>query len=76
MGETHDATPSGWQHGQGHGPDVQTGPQVFTPLESHIPTSTWLRGRMPTPPQTSMSHSGAAYGIGSESTVNRMAQRE
>eukprot|EP00975_Prorocentrum_lima_P053249 11167903-Prorocentrum_lima.AAC.1 len=31
---------------------------------------------MPTPPQTSMSHSGAAYSIGSESVVNRMAQRE
>eukprot|EP00975_Prorocentrum_lima_P027469 5771474-Prorocentrum_lima.AAC.1 len=31
---------------------------------------------MPIPPQTAMSHPSATYDIGSESTVNRMAQRE
>eukprot|EP00975_Prorocentrum_lima_P002288 499867-Prorocentrum_lima.AAC.1 len=31
---------------------------------------------MPIPPQTSMSHSGATHGVGSESIVNRMAQRK
>eukprot|EP00975_Prorocentrum_lima_P036139 7603456-Prorocentrum_lima.AAC.1 len=26
MGGTQDAMPPGWQHGQGQGPDAQTGP--------------------------------------------------
>eukprot|EP00975_Prorocentrum_lima_P025811 5431215-Prorocentrum_lima.AAC.1 len=32
------------------------------------------RGRTPRPAQTSMSHYGAAYGVGPESIVNRMTQ--
>eukprot|EP00975_Prorocentrum_lima_P042841 8998470-Prorocentrum_lima.AAC.1 len=65
MGGTHDAPPTGWPHGYGQGPEAQTVPQVFTPQESYLPTSTWLRSRMPVPPQTAMSHSSATCDIGS-----------
>eukprot|EP00975_Prorocentrum_lima_P011400 2424094-Prorocentrum_lima.AAC.1 len=31
---------------------------------------------MPSPPQTTMSHSGAAYDVGSEPTVSQIAPRD
>eukprot|EP00975_Prorocentrum_lima_P035067 7370559-Prorocentrum_lima.AAC.1 len=56
VGGTHDVSAASWSQGNG---------QVHEP---HIPLSMFARGRTPTPAQTSMSHLGAAYGVGPELT--------
>eukprot|EP00975_Prorocentrum_lima_P007946 1699328-Prorocentrum_lima.AAC.1 len=61
MGTPYEAPPPmNWLYGHGQCPEARAVPQMVTP-ESHMaPASTWPR-MMPSPLQTTMSHSSGTY---------------